>query len=277
MLRFLSLRGPSIGLEALWERFEGLTRSLLRETLALYRDHYRRTHPRVVFELRWRIPGAVWAMDHTKAPGARGGGDILAVRELALGRKLVWTAVEDVGAEEVLRVLKGVFDREPLPLVMKTDGGAAFRSKLVLEYLEERGVTLLLSPPRRPQYNGSIEAQIRWMKTLTRDVAEHGGPRGEWTREALERARVLGNEERSRAVEPGGERIPWEEFRRAFKATVARELELSRGEALYGEEVPARVETALRRLAIERALVAHEILQVRRREIPLPRKLLFAA
>lgn len=48
---------------------------------------------------------------------------------------------------------------------------------------------IFFSPPRRPEYNGAMESKIRWMKPLTRDVAERwGGVRGEWTAEVFERA-----------------------------------------------------------------------------------------
>ena len=66
-------------------------------------------------------------------------------------------------------------------------------------------------------------------------------------------------------------------FRALFRETLAAELAVSEREALYGDAVPEAVRLTLRRLAIERALVAHGILQVRRRMIPLPKRFLFAA
>ena len=67
------------------------------------------------------------------------------------------------------------------------------------------------------------------------------------------------------------------ELRLAFQETVGREFLLSESEAHYGGEMPPRVRATLRRLAIERALVAHGILEVRRRLIPLPKRFLFTA
>jgi hypothetical protein len=50
-------------------------------------------------------------------------------------------------------------------------------------------VTFLLSPPLGGRIKLQWLRQIRWMKPLTRDMAERwGGVRGEWTPEALERA-----------------------------------------------------------------------------------------
>jgi hypothetical protein len=47
---------------------------------------------------------------------------------------------------------------------------------------------------------------------------------------------------------------------------------VSEREALYGGAMPESVALTLRRLAIERALVAHGILHVRRKTIPLPKR-----
>jgi Helix-turn-helix domain len=66
VLRLLVASGPSLGVSPLRRRFEGLSRAEGREIVGKYRDHYRRTHPRVVFELRWLVPEAVWALDFTE-------------------------------------------------------------------------------------------------------------------------------------------------------------------------------------------------------------------
>jgi transposase InsO family protein len=58
--------------------------------------------------------------------------------------------VADVGAEKVLQVLGPLLGGER-PLVLKVDRGPAFRSKALEDFLQERGVTLLFSPPRRPE------------------------------------------------------------------------------------------------------------------------------
>jgi transposase InsO family protein len=195
---------------------------------------------------------------------------------LALGRKVLWTEVTDLGAEQVVRVLEPVLERER-PLVLKVDRGSAFRSQALEEFLDAHEVVILFSPPRRPQYNGSIESQIRWMKPLTRHASERwGSARGEWTREAFEAARTMANELRGKidGVQSG---IPSDGLRAAFGETLREELEHSEREALYEGRVPERVMQTLRRLAIERALVAHGILEVRRRLIPLPKRFLFAA
>ena len=248
-------------------RYRGLSRAEARDLLEKYREHYRRRHPRVIHELRWRVAEAVWSMDFTELAGR----EVLAVRELVQGRKVLWQEVENLGVDELVRALEPVFARER-PLVVKVDRGAAFRAALFEDFLRAHGVTILFSPPRRPEYNGAIESEIRWLKPLARDVGERlGGDFGE----SLRCAQVLANELRVRAE--GTAVAPSEAMRAAFQETVAREIGFGEEEAHYGGEVPARVRGTLRRLAIERALVAHGILEVRRRVIPLPKRFLFAA
>ena len=86
----------------------------------------------------------------------------------------------------------------------------------------------------------------------------------------------MANELRGKVDEAGG-RILGVGYRALFLETLAAELAVSEREALYEGAVPESVALTLRRLAIERALVAHGILQVRRRMIPLPKRFLFAA
>lgn len=267
VLRLLVTTGPSLGVSPLRRRFQDLSRAEAREILEKYREHYRRRHPRVIHELRWLVPEAVWSMDFTELAGR----EVLAVRELARGRKVLWAEPADLGAEELVRVIEPVFALTR-PLVLKTDRGAAFRAAVFEDFLRARGVTILFSPPSRPEYNGSIESEIRWLKPLVRDVRERlGGGSGE----SLRWAQALANELRVKAE--GEVQPPSEELRAAFQETVGRDRGLAEEEAHYGGEVPARVRATLERLAIERALVAHGILEVRRRVIPLPKRFLFAA
>jgi hypothetical protein len=135
-------------------------------------------------------------------------------------------------------------------------------------------VVILFSPPSRPEYNGAIESEIRWLKPLVRQAEERAGGK---RKETLDEVRAVANELRADPGEAGGVSSPSEAERAAFQESVRRELAISLAEAHYGSEVPARVRRTLERLAIERALVAHGILEVRRRVIPLPKKLLFAA
>ena len=64
----------------------------------------------------------------------------------------------DESADFVVGTLLILFLRFGPPLVLKADNGSAFDNDQVRGLLAAWGVTLLLSPVRRPQYNGSIEA-----------------------------------------------------------------------------------------------------------------------
>jgi len=66
--------------------------------------------------------------------------------------------VPDESADFVVGTLLILFLRFGPPLVLKADNGSAFDNDQVRGLLAAWGVTLLLSPVRRPQYNGSIEA-----------------------------------------------------------------------------------------------------------------------
>ena len=186
--------GPTLGVEPLKARFPEVSRRALRELLCRHRASYAREHAREVEDLTWIFPGAVWAMDHTEGPAGRRGimGPILQVRDLASGKVLLWLEVRAT-AEGVRLVLEDLFRAEGVPLVLKSDNGSAFASELVREYLRSRGVTLLLSPPRRPRYNGSVEASMRWLKERTDHQARRLGAAAVWSPEALERARRISN------------------------------------------------------------------------------------
>jgi transposase InsO family protein len=79
------------------------------------------------------------------------------------------------------------------PLVIKADNGSPFISQVVRDLLHQWGVVLLLSPVRRPQYNGSIEAANGPMKIRTEHVAALAGRPGEWISGDLAGARDQAN------------------------------------------------------------------------------------
>src|SRR5262245_55778029 len=60
--------------------------------------------------------------------------------------------------------------------------------------IEPNGVTILLSRPSRPEYNGSIESEIRWLKPLVRHAPERMGGGDS---ESLSRARKVVKELRT--------------------------------------------------------------------------------
>ena len=58
---------------------------------------------------------------------------ILAVRDLASGLQLAWTAVPDATAAEALAVLEPLMHQYGPPLVLKSDNGSAFISERFME------------------------------------------------------------------------------------------------------------------------------------------------
>jgi hypothetical protein len=119
---------------------------------------------------------------------------ILAVRDLASGYQLAWDPVPDESAEHVVALLVVLFILFGPPLVIKADNGGAFDNALVRELLDRWGVILLLSPVRRPQYNGSVEAANGSLKIRTEQAAALAGRPGEWSSGDLAAARGQANQ-----------------------------------------------------------------------------------
>jgi len=206
--------------------------------------------------------------------------DLLAVRDLASGRQLLWLPVADATAAMVAAALTILFVEHGAPLVLKSDNGSAFGAEVVQHLLATWGVKTLFSPPRMPRYNGAIEAGIRSLTTRTDLHAARQGRPGFWSWEDTEAAR----QEANATARPQGENGPspdeaWQgrepigaEERDDFARTVARlqpEVEQAQG----GPPTNPREEQSKRardRQAIRRALVEHGYLYFRRRRILPP-------
>jgi transposase InsO family protein len=271
IIEHLEKEGPHLGVEPLKLSFSEVPRRGIEEIVWEYRESYALEH--AYAELTWRLPGAVWAMDHTKSPGGRW---ILNLRDLASGLVLEW-AENHPAQEDVIAVLGPRIDEAGAPLVLKSDQGSAFTGKDMQAFLNSRGILHLLSPPDCPTYNGSIESTQRWMKLRTRHQAMLLGNAHSWSAEALEQAKAIANTQASSRSMEGAEALwkarPWipDAFRKAFSESVAaceQELlaELGLDPSGHGR---SRDRAKARRVAIERALVAHGILHITRRAIPL--------
>ena len=118
---------------------------------------------------------------------------ILAVRDLASGCQLAWLPVLDETAETTIDALQWLFLEHGPPLVLKSDNGSGFISKAVRRFLDRWQVSPLYSPPRTPEYNGSIEAG-NGAKTHTHEEAARQGRAGHWTADDLEAARRMAND-----------------------------------------------------------------------------------
>lgn len=73
-------------------------------------------------------------------------------------------------SESTIKYLENLRTKNQLPLVLSTDNGAQFCSKLVNDYLEKNKIIHLKSLPHTPQHNGSAEIGIRELKETMVDT-----------------------------------------------------------------------------------------------------------
>jgi hypothetical protein len=277
VLSFVAAVGPGGGVPRFFAAFPKIARRELEHLVRLHRRWYRRRNPVTICELRWLRPGAVWAIDHTKAPCPVDGGgrSILAVHDLASHCELVAEPVPDERAETTASTLAPVLAEHGPPLVLKEDN--AFRAAPMALLLERSAVVPLVSPPHCPTFNGAREAKMRPLKRDAAHAALLAGHPDAWTRADLEVARDLANA----TLRPWGPRGPppaqvWrdrtpitDDERAKFRsrtAAIVIEIRAARG--------PDVGDATVRREAIGRALVEYGILEVRRRSIRLPVRVL---
>jgi hypothetical protein len=162
VVSYLDSLGPGVGVPSLRTRFPGLARAELADLVRGYRRDWKAANSRLIHVLRWQRPGSVWAIDFAEAPALVDGCHeyVLTVRDLASGQTLLWRAVAAATAAVVIAELRWLFTQHGAPLVLKSDNGSAFIADELRWELQRWGVFQLFSPPRRPQYNGAIEASI---------------------------------------------------------------------------------------------------------------------
>jgi len=274
------LLGPGVSVALVRELLPELARRQIEDLQARYRSVWRKKKSTLLHVLRWKRPGAVWTMDFADAPLPVDGlyPKILAIRDLGSGKLLASLPAEHADAETVCRLLLALFLRYGPPLVLKSDNGSHFIDQIVGALLGAWLVTQLLSPPRLPAYNGSIEAGIGGLKTRAHhEAARHDRP-GEWTCDDVEAARLLANS----SAQPFGRSGPtpdqaWDrripispEERTAFLAKLEELRLLTRQErgVLPGIDLPTHEHNAIERIAIARALHALGLLEFKRRRIP---------
>ena len=280
VIHYLDQYGPGVGLPPLWDAFPTMARAELDDLLARYRRVWRARHQQPLHVLNWTTPGTVWAMDFAEAPTAIDGvgADLLAVRDLATGRQLLWQPVRAATAAAAAEAVAGLLVVLGPPLVLKSDNGSAFGAPAVADLLHDFGVLSLFSPPHTPSYNGSIEAGIGSLKARTEaHAARHGRPGG-WTWDDVAAARLEANATArprgptgptpdqawaARASIPAGERVSFGRLVEDHRWTVRRELELPPTGPL-----PVLTGRAVDRVAIRRALVDRGVLLFLRRSIP---------
>jgi transposase InsO family protein len=286
VIHLLDELGPGIGLPTLRDVFPELARAALADILQRYRRLWRRLHRQPVHVLHWTRPGSVWAIDfHGPRPPVDGTDpDLLAVRDLACGFQLLWLPVHDVTAATVIRQLTLLFLLHGAPLVLKSDNGSAFGATAVQELLQRWQVRTLFSPPRRPSYNGAIEAGIGSLTSRTEQHASRRGYPGIWTRDDVEAARLEANAcSRPRGpLGPSPERL-WQE--RSPLADDERDRLMDRLDRLQEEydrvqgRPPHRPSEEWQRRATDRHLVSRALVELgylhytrRRITPPIPRQ-----
>jgi transposase InsO family protein len=280
VINYLDRYGPGVGLPPLRAAFPTMARVELDDLLGRYRRVWRRRHRQPLHVLEWTAPGTIWAVDFAEAPAViEGVGPyLLAVRDLASGRHLLWQPVRAPTAAEAVDALAGLFAVLGAPLVLKSDNGSAFGAPAVAALLHDFGVLSLFSPPHTPSYNGAIEAGIGSLKGRTAVHAARHGRFGCWNWDDVAAARLEANAT-ARPRGPSGP-TPNEAWARRESISIGdRESFVNLVEAqrctarcelglLPTGSLPVMTERAVDRIAIRRALVERGLLLFLRRSIP---------
>lgn len=274
--------GPCAGVPVL----RGLFRDVPYRTIAKLKRRFARAIQRrrgwYRRRLLWPRAGATWATDFTH-PEARLPGTsnrLCLVRDLGSGAQLAAAPCTGERASVVCAVLAALFVALGPPLVLKHDGGGAFRADVTQALLRDHGVVALRSPPRTPQYNGSCERSGGTLKQRVTHLACAEGHPDRWTEADLAEARWQANATArprgangSTPAEALAARRPiGRAERRAFKRTRAREIAraLKTHESKRGTMPSCTERAAIVRKATQHALCEHGYLKFRRGRISTP-------
>lgn len=282
VIGMLMRKGPRLGVPALrgklpdvpYRTLESLKRRFVR-VIRRRRGWYRK-------RLRWLRAGSVWATDFTvpEAELPHRADRLCLVRDLASGAQLAAEPCRGERAAVVCSVLTALFVALGPPLVLKHDGGGAYRAHATQELLEDHDVAPLRSPPYTPQYNGSCERSGGTLKQRVAHFAWADGHPGYWTDanllEATHDANHLARPRGPNAPTPAqafAQREPiGAEERRAFKRTRARAIAraLKTHEHKRGTMPSCAEHAAIVRKATQHALCEHGYLEFRRGRISTP-------
>ena len=188
VLNFVRQADRRVGVPTLRTAFPTLGRNELADLVTRRRQAVHERYHETVHVLHWQQPGRVWAIDFAE-PSLIGASwslpavdglypYVLAVRNLASGYQLAWLPLAEATAEATQAALAHLFAVHGAPLVLKMDNGSAFRAEALKEFLREKSVIELYSPPHQPSYNGSIEATIGSLKKRTDQQAAWAGHPG---------------------------------------------------------------------------------------------------
>jgi hypothetical protein len=278
-----------VGLPALRSRFPELARSQLADLQRDCRHQWFQNHEVFAETLEWLVPGSVWAMDFSQTPVPIDGDlrHVLAVRDLPSHMQLSLLPAQHANALTAVSALQHLFVIHGPPLLAKADNGSPFISEDIEKLLAFWDVTLLLSPPHWPQYNGSVEAGFGSAKTRIYIEAARHGRFDYWLLDDVEAARLLANgDSRPWGVTGPTPQQRWERRapitprqRQDFRQAVAENQKNIRVELGFrpDEELKRKARSALDREAISRALQGLGYLHVTRRRVTPPFKLSFRA
>ena len=203
---------------------------------------------------------------------------VLAVRDLSSGAMLAWQPLPALTEEVSREVLARLFALHGAPFILKVDNGSAFRAMAFQEFLEVSGVIPLYSPPSCPGYNGAIEAAIGSLKKRTAEQAQVHGHADRWEVADLAAAQAAANASHPRRLNGRTPTAVWQSRtaldpleRVVFALTVDRQRFQAREELGITQEeaLDHWRDSAVDRIALERALVEHGHLLFTRRRIPL--------
>lgn len=274
--------GPQASVAIVRAAYPTMARGEVQNILARYKRIWRKDHRRLLYVLHWHRPGAVWAMDHTE-PSRRVDGlyrYVLNIRDLASGMELAWLPMEDETAVLADYALEALFYQYGPPLILKSDNGSPFIAGDTLQLLKRWSVSPLFSPPRTPQYNGSLEASNGVMKIRANHLAARQGRPGYWTCDDLEAAQWFANH----VHRPWGEHGPtrhevWDQrppLSEDERSAFGRSLHQHREAVRLADKIPLhetlsrQAQAKVDRVAIRLALVDQGILTFTRRSITPP-------
>ena len=273
--------GPGLGLPSLQDAYPQTPRSILSYLQTKYRQQFQAEHHILEESLEWTLPGAVWAIDHSQPPASIDGcyPQILAIRDLASGMQLAWTAVPNATAAEALAVLEALVREHGPPLVLKSDNGSAFISQTFAEWLAQWQITPLFSPVRMPRYNGACEAGIGAAKRRTAYLAARNGRPIDWCSDDLYAAQEWANHDHypwghahGTAAERFAARTPIAQIDRdTFRAAVVEYThQVQREFCTPDQPTTDTLSVTIHRRAVRRVLEELDYLDITRRTIPQP-------
>jgi hypothetical protein len=284
--------GPGVGVAVLRGACPHVGRDEIRCLLHQIRQDWSDEHGISVESLLWTRPGTAWAMDYIEPPLPVDGiyKKILNVRDLASGKTLGAMPVYEESEQATIDFLLSLFVQYGPPFVIKMDNGGSVSSQAVLTFLDEHAVVCLLSPIRKPRYNGACEAGNGALEVRAHHLAAAEGHPDYWNCQNVLEAARLGNAY-SRMRGPDGPTPdeawldrdqPGIKDRVAFSAEVSRvlseEIRNERKELIKerktnpgGRRPSFRLALArARRRAVQRVLESRGLLLVGRCRIPLP-------